>query len=81
MLQNELSVQQKLYDRGTLSPYVLAETNSLLGNKREAFRYLQMAYDKHDDSTVQVETDQDFDNLHNDPAYKNLVAKLGIPQQ
>lgn len=81
MLRNELALQQRLYERGMLSPYALAETNSLLGNKREAFRYLQIAYDRHDDSTVQVESDPDFNNLHNEPAYKNLVARLGIPPQ
>jgi DNA-binding winged helix-turn-helix (wHTH) protein/Tfp pilus assembly protein PilF len=81
MLQNELALQQRLYERGVLSPYALAETNSLLGNKREALRYLEIAYEKHDDSTIQMETDPDFNILHNDPAYKSLVARLGIPAQ
>ena len=81
MLRNELALQQRMYERGVLSPYALAETNSLLGNKQEAFRYLQIAYDRHDDSTVQVESDPDFNNLHNEPAYKYLVARLGIPPQ
>ena len=81
MLRNELALQEQLYQHGTLSPYALAETNSLLGNKREAFRYLQIAYDRHDDSTVQVESDPAFNNLHSEPAYKNLTARLGIPPQ
>src|SRR5208282_194817 len=80
MLQNELALEQRFYTQGSLSPYALAETDALLGNKREALRYLEIAYDKHDDATVQVESDPDFNNLHNDPSYKSLVAKLGIPQ-
>jgi DNA-binding winged helix-turn-helix (wHTH) protein/tetratricopeptide (TPR) repeat protein len=80
MLQNELALQRQLYERGVLSPYALAETNSLLGNKREAFRYLEIAYTKHDDATVQVEADPDFNALHGDPAFKKLMAQLGIPQ-
>jgi DNA-binding winged helix-turn-helix (wHTH) protein/Tfp pilus assembly protein PilF len=81
MLQNELAQQRRLYERGLTSPYALAETNALLGNKQEAFHYLEIAYEKHDDSTVQLENDPSFDNLHRDPAYKNLVARLGIPAQ
>jgi DNA-binding winged helix-turn-helix (wHTH) protein len=81
MLQNELALEQRFYTQGSLSPYTLAETDALLGNKREALRYLEIAYDKHDDATVQVESDPDFNILHNDPTYRNLVAKLGIPQR
>jgi DNA-binding winged helix-turn-helix (wHTH) protein len=81
MLQNELALEQRFYSQGSLSPYALAQTDALLGNKREALRYLEIAYDKHDDATVQLESDPDFNNLHNDPTYKSLVTKLGIPQR
>ncbi len=79
MLRNLLAQQKKLYQRGQLSPYYLAQTNSLLGDKLEALKYLQIAYDKHDDATIQIETDSAFNNLHNDPAYKALIARLGFP--
>ncbi len=80
MLQNELGLQRRLYQHGALSPYAMAETNSLLGNKREAFRYLEIAYNQHDDATVQVEADPDFNTLHADPGYAKLLLQLGIPQ-
>jgi len=79
MLQNVRDLQRKFYERGLQSPYALAETDSLLGNKREALAYLQIAYDKHDEETVQLETNQAFDSLHNEPAYKELLARLGLP--
>jgi hypothetical protein len=58
---------------------VLAETDSLLGNKQEALQYLKIAYDKHDDGMLRIESDPALNNLHDEPAYKNLVAVLGFP--
>jgi len=73
------AMQGKLYARGLQSPYLLAETDSLLGNKQEALQYLKIAYDKHDDGMVRIESDPALNNLHDEPAYKNLVARLGFP--
>jgi DNA-binding winged helix-turn-helix (wHTH) protein/Tfp pilus assembly protein PilF len=79
MLQNVLMLQKKLYARGLQSPYTLAETDSLLGNKKEALQYLKIAYDKHDESAVGLGTDSAFSNLRGDPAYTELSARVGLP--
>jgi hypothetical protein len=79
MLRNTLALQKKLYESGLQSPYFVAETDSLLGNKQEALQYLKVAYDKHDDSMVRLESDPAFTNLTHEPAYQDLVAKLGFP--
>jgi DNA-binding winged helix-turn-helix (wHTH) protein/tetratricopeptide (TPR) repeat protein len=79
MLQNTLDLQKKLYERGLQSPYLTAQTNARLGNKQEALRYLQIAFDKHDEQIIQVNNDRAFNNLHTDPAYRNLIARLEIP--
>ena len=71
--------QTKLYQRGLLSPYFLAVTCSLQGNKQEALRYLKTAYDRHTDGLYQIETDHAFDNLHDEPAFRQLVADVGLP--
>jgi hypothetical protein len=62
-----------------LSPYFLAVTCSLQGNKQEALRYLRTGYDRHADGLFQVETDHAFDNLHDEPAFRQLVAEVGLP--
>ena len=80
MLQNMQEVQKKLYDRGLLAAYALAGTESLLGRKQEALQYLQIAYDKHDEPTVQMANDLYLKNLHGDPAYRALSARIGIPE-
>jgi len=79
MLQNVLMLQKKLYARGLQSPYSLAETDSLLGNKKEALQYLRIAYDKHDESAVGLGADSAFSNLRGDPVYTELSARVGLP--
>ncbi len=81
MLRNVRELQQKLYARGQEPAYALAETASLLGNKEEALRYLQIAFDKHDEGTVQVGNNPGFNNLHSDPTYQSLVARMGLPTE
>lgn len=78
ILQNVHTLQKRLYDRGLQSPYSLAETDSVLGNKQEALAYLKIAYDRHDENVVRVEGDAAFANLRDEPAYKDLVARLGF---
>jgi tetratricopeptide (TPR) repeat protein len=71
--------QTKLYERGLLSAYFIAVTCSLQGNRQEALRYLKTAYDQHADAMYQIETDHAFDILHNEPAFRQLVADVGLP--
>lgn len=79
MLENVQELQAKLYQRGLLSPYSLAQTNALLGDNSEAFRYLKFAYDRHDESLIGIENDTAFNHLHAEPAYKTLVAQIHLP--
>jgi len=79
LLEALLRHQTKLYERGLLSPYVLAVTCSLQGNKQEALRYLKTAHDRHADGLFQIETDPSFHNLHNEAAFRQLVAEVGLP--
>ncbi len=80
MLRNILALQKTLYDGGLQSPYSLARTTALLGNKQEALQYLKVAYDRHEDSMVHLEFDPAFANLQHEPAYRDLVAKLAFPK-
>jgi DNA-binding winged helix-turn-helix (wHTH) protein/tetratricopeptide (TPR) repeat protein len=79
LLEAQRQQQKKLYDRGQFSPYALAATYSLLGSKQEALQYLETAYDQHADGVPQIESDPAFRNLHNEPAFRQLLARLGLP--
>jgi hypothetical protein len=79
LLEALLLQQKKLYAHGIFSPYNLAQTYSILGKKPDALRYLQTAYDQHADGVAQMETDHAFDNLHDEPAFRKMLADVGLP--
>jgi tetratricopeptide (TPR) repeat protein len=81
MLEAMLKVQQKFYARQLVSPSAVAFTNVLLGNRSEALRYLQAAYDQRDSSLLFVETVPEFESLYNEPAYRDLLARMNLPPQ
>ena len=79
LLEAQLAEQRKLYEQRKLSPYFVAQTEARLGNKREAIRYLTTCIQSHDEVLLTLIDDQDFISLHGDPAFKQLLAKIGLP--
>ena len=79
MLEAMLKVQEKLYASQSVSPTAIAWTLSMLGKKAEALRYLQAAYDRRDGSLLFVETYPEFDSLQDQPAYRDLLARMNLP--
>ncbi|MGB9236755.1 MAG: winged helix-turn-helix domain-containing protein [Terriglobales bacterium] len=71
--------QKKLYDRGLLSPFLLAMTYSILDDKPEALHYLKIAYEQRVDGVIEIESDRTFDNLANEPAFRKILADAGLP--
>jgi len=70
--------QQKLYDQGKFSSLGLAGTCALEGNKRDALKYLKIAYDQHEDDVVGIAGNGLFDNLHDDPEMQRILAGVNI---
>ena len=79
MFENILSVQNKLDPQGSVAPFDLAITHILLGNKEEALRNLQAAYDQHDASLLLIQNYAEFNSLHDDPTYRDLLARMDLP--
>jgi tetratricopeptide (TPR) repeat protein len=79
MFENLRTEQQKLYDRGKFSPLALAGTCVLEGNKRDALKYLKIAYDQHEDDVVGVAGNRLFDSLRDDPEMQRILA--GVQMQ
>jgi TolB-like protein/Flp pilus assembly protein TadD len=59
--------------------YQIAEVYAVRGEKDKAFEWLQIAFDQHDTGTLTLLVDPLLRNLRDDPRYKNLLAKLGLP--
>jgi len=81
MFEAMLAVQEKLYAQQSVSPTAVALTEASLGNKAEALRYLQAAYEQRDGALLFVETDPEFKSLEDEPAYRDLLARMNLPVQ
>jgi len=79
MLESQLHVQQKLYERGILSAYWLAQTENRLGRTQEALNYLKVCAESHDEAFLLLEEDSTFRNLRDNATFQQLLARLGLP--
>src|SRR5437660_3804355 len=70
---------QQVADKTYISPMVFADIYSLLGEKDEAFQWLEKAYRERSSKLIDLKLDPDYDNLHSDPRFAALVSKLGLP--
>lgn len=50
-----------------------------LGEKDEAFDWLEKAYDEHSASLPYLGVDLFWDKLRSDPRYADLVRRVGMP--
>jgi tetratricopeptide (TPR) repeat protein len=66
------------YGRDQLA-YQIAEVYALRGETDKAFEWLQISFDNHDTGTLALLVDPLLRSLRDDPRYKNLLAKLGLP--
>ncbi len=62
------------------SPYRLAALYADLGDKDQAFRWLETAYQERDWQLEGLKTDFYLDPLRSDPRFTELVRKVGLPQ-
>ncbi len=59
--------------------YQIAEVYAVRHEIDKAFEWLQIAFDNHDGGTLSLLVDPLLRGLRDDPRYKNLLAKLGLP--
>ena len=59
--------------------YQIAEVYAVRGETDKAFEWLQISFDNHDTGTLTLLIDPLLRGLRDDPRYKNLLAKLGLP--
>jgi hypothetical protein len=65
---------------GSLSAYRIAIMYSDLGDKDQAFRWLNTAYQERDLYLLKLKTDFLLDPIRSDPRFAELVRKVGLPQ-
>ncbi len=61
-------------------PVGVAAYYALLGDKNNAFVWLEKAYQLHEIGLEGLKPNPDFDSLRSDPRYAELVRRIGFPQ-
>jgi TolB-like protein len=59
--------------------YQIADVYAVRGETDKAFEWLQISFDNHDTGMLALLVDPLLHGLRDDPRYKNLLAKLGLP--
>jgi serine/threonine protein kinase/tetratricopeptide (TPR) repeat protein len=62
------------------SSYTIATLYADLGDKEQAFRWLDTAYQERDAALLGLKTDYLLDSVRSDPRFPKLVKKVGLPQ-
>jgi hypothetical protein len=75
-----LSSQLEKAKHEYVSPSAIAIFYARLGDKENAFLYLDKAHANHDDALTLIKADRDLDLLHADPRYASLLRRMGLPQ-
>ena len=65
---------------GYASALAIARFYADLGDKEQAFHWLDIAYSEHDWLLIGLNTYFQFDPLRSDPRFAELVRKVGLPQ-
>ena len=80
-LTKDIETRQVQRQTSHSSAYRIAALYADLGDKDEAFRWLNTAYQERDSlSLLGLKTDFLLDPLRSDPRFAELVRKVGLPQ-
>jgi DNA-binding winged helix-turn-helix (wHTH) protein/Tfp pilus assembly protein PilF len=71
--------QQKLCDEGKLDAYALAEISAQAGDKADALKYLQRAYDQHSQEMPRMEFDPALKSLRDAAEFRQIQAAMKLP--
>jgi tetratricopeptide (TPR) repeat protein len=72
--------RQEQRRKGYFPAFRIAELYADLGDKQQAFRWLNTAYRERDKWLETLNTDCTLDPLRSDPRFAELVRKVGLPQ-
>ena len=80
-LMKGIQVRQEQRKHGYYSACEIGRFYADLGDRENAFRWLDIAYREHDyQLVVRLKNDFRFDSIRADPRFAELVRKVGLPQ-
>ena len=79
-MQARLNESIETLKKRYVSPFGVAENYMLLGDQEQALVWLGKAVEDRDDSLTFVGVDPVMDGLRQDPRFKKLVQRVGLPE-
>jgi tetratricopeptide (TPR) repeat protein len=80
-LEAKLAEMKKDAGEGYIDNLQFASIYAALDNPDMAMHYLEAAYRDHTYLLARLQLTPDFDPLHSDPRYQDLIRRIGLPQQ
>jgi TolB-like protein/lipoprotein NlpI len=80
VLRRQIEALNQSASQQYVSPVEFAYRYALLGDKDNAFRWLEKAYAEHSPALANLSVDPDYDNLRDDSHFADLLARLHLPQ-
>ena len=79
LLETRLQAGKRLYDQGLRDNFALAADYAAAGVTAQALRYLERSYQNHELELCTLAVNTQFRSMHEDPTFRGLVAKIGLP--
>jgi len=79
-LREQIRILTEASKQNYISPIALATNYAVLDQKDKAFEWLEQAYEEHAPGLLDLGLDPDYDNLHTDKRFQNLLRRINIPQ-
>ena len=73
-----LELQHRAQTEG-VGAYEVAFIRAALGDKEQAFKWLDIAYRQHDAGLKFLKVDPCLDSLRSDPRFVGLIRRVGLP--
>jgi len=77
--QRQLDSSELQAKQGYVSPMLFASIHSLLGHKEETFQWLEKAFAERSVKLIDLKIDPDFEWLHSEPRFQDLLRRIGLP--
>ncbi len=79
LLQQRLTTRLESFDHGTGSAFDVADAYAALGQDADALKYLEIARQRHDLRLTTITTNGEFQHLHQNQEFREVVARVGLP--
>jgi len=79
-MKKAVALDEEQAKRTYVDPAFIAADYAVIGDKDRAFVWLEKAYAEKSSFLPNIKSVRDFDILHSDPRYADLLKRMGLPQ-